>query len=387
MNCSRCGTPAQDNQNYCVECGAVIRVAAHTPAPAPEPPIPVAAVDIDADPEAEAISRELFDIWQLYEAGDLEVALEKGAAIVKRSPDSAAAHSVVALVQERLADRKFVASDFDGGVAGLRQAIAHYERILQINPHSEADRAKLIGLRKRLVGPVARTSQASAKETFVEWVGGLSLPVRVGAVVFLCALVIFAVALTPGSRRNDATSQGQRVRVRVETPDMGSGVDAAAGWQGYGPQDVYTYKAPSQVAAPVRSIADMLGSKPEPRASSGGTGPPVTITPFSPQLSIRTSGSSGDSGTKSDRDSGDSNVSRTTTPPTTASGSNDDGTADDLWMKALTFRRQGQPKLAVAAAEKAISLYQQQIDKGKDVETAKLGIENAKTLIKKEGEQ
>jgi len=316
----------------------------------------------------------------MYEAGDLEVALEKGATIVERAPDSAAAHSVVALVQEKLADRKFVAADFDGGVASLKQAIAHYERILQINPYSEADRAKLISLRKRLVGPVARPSRSGDKESVLQWIKGLSLPVRAGAVAFLCALVLFAVALAPGSRRGDTRDGGSPLTVRDEGAGSG-GLETESGWKGYGPQDVYTYRPPSPAVEPVKSISEMLGSPTAPKPPASQSSPPASAAPILP-FSIKPPAGSADSASRPDRDSATSGAARSTvTAPPAASDADDDVGADDLFKKAMTFRRQGQPKLAVAAAEKAISLYQQQIARGKDVETAQIGIENARKLI------
>ena len=94
MKCPKCGKANGKTNKYCRECG--IRL--------PDLEQDQAAGTASADDEV-VVGEVLFEVWETLEAGDFDAALEKAEAMVEEVPDSASAHSLVALIYERKGDR------------------------------------------------------------------------------------------------------------------------------------------------------------------------------------------------------------------------------------------------------------------------------------------
>ena len=125
MFCTACGTKNQTNSNFCKQCGQ--RLEKTTAGKINE-------ADFDhALPLEEQINALLERAYRLRKAGDIPGALALCNEILELRPTSTSAHSLLGQLYELSGDRQ--------------RAIAAYERVLEINPGSIADRVKLDELR------------------------------------------------------------------------------------------------------------------------------------------------------------------------------------------------------------------------------------------------
>ena len=149
MKCPNCGINNGRTNKFCRECGQKLEgleeISEQVEA------VEQAAVARPLDDVA--LGEELFSIMRLYEDGDLDTAASgRINDIIERSPDSASAHSIKALVCERKADLAASRGDTPASNGYLQQAVAEYETIIDLNPGSAADREKLVRLRMKLAG-------------------------------------------------------------------------------------------------------------------------------------------------------------------------------------------------------------------------------------------
>ena len=147
MKCPRCGKINGKTNKFCRECGLRLEGLA-AKAAAPQRATAPAADEV-------VVGEALFDVWEVLEKGDLDAALERAEGVVEANSESAAAHSVLALIYERKAEQEFSATRSEEGREFLKLAVAHYEKIIDLNPDSTADREKLAALRRRVTGGVA----------------------------------------------------------------------------------------------------------------------------------------------------------------------------------------------------------------------------------------
>lgn len=178
----------------------------------------------DLGPEAgsspltdDAFGEELFDVWQLYEAGDLDQALARGSAMVKTNPDSTSALSVVALIYERKAEKELAKGQTESARDFLKLAKDQYDRIVDLNPDSAADRDKLAAIMGKLEGmsgPVKRPVKSSSQESFLN---SIPIPALVGAVAFIAIIIVLALIIPMGG-----SSQGPNESVATQVADIDS---------------------------------------------------------------------------------------------------------------------------------------------------------------------
>jgi Tfp pilus assembly protein PilF len=125
MFCTACGIRNADDSNFCKQCGhALDRPTAHK-------------VSEDAFeralPEEEQVSALLERAYRLRKADSVPGAIALCEAALRLKPDSTSAHSLLGQLYETNGERDL--------------AVREYERVLQLNPGSIADRVKLDALR------------------------------------------------------------------------------------------------------------------------------------------------------------------------------------------------------------------------------------------------
>ena len=133
MFCTACGAQNAEINNYCKQCGHKLDRAASTR-------ISEAAFDRALPPE-EQVSALLEGAYRLRKSGELAAAVSLCEEALRINPDSTSVHSLLGQIHEQMGNRD--------------AAIVEYERVMQLNPGSIADRVKLDELRgDRLPSPL-----------------------------------------------------------------------------------------------------------------------------------------------------------------------------------------------------------------------------------------
>lgn len=351
MKCPNCGVSNGKTNKYCRECGTRLDVLASAQTP-PE-----------TNADEVGLGEELFKVIELFEAGDLDSALEKGAKLAEANPGSASAHSIVALVYERKAEQELAEGDEERSHNFLKLAIDHYEEIIDLNPDSAADREKLAGLRLKLTGnsvTPAGESRFDLVQTMKAvpprwWVPG-------GAFLVVLFLVIF---LSPSSQPKPQPTGSMR---RESRPLV-----AVKPAEPAAPQlKVYTFSptqnnAPSglpQVPAPVVNTPKPRISVPEVR--------PVALPKIDQELTLVAQPKAPakkpvpEAAKPADKPAPEKEVAPS---------------GDSLLAQAIRLHDQGKLSEAIGTANQAVVLYQGEIDAGRNTEAASRGIKNAHSLI------
>lgn len=124
MFCTACGTKNGPDSNYCKQCGHRLE----------KPTQKISETDFArALPEDEQVNALLERAYQLRKEGDLGAAIGLCREAAQLRPESTSAHSLLGRLYERQGDRML--------------ALQEYERVLELNPGSIADRVKLDELR------------------------------------------------------------------------------------------------------------------------------------------------------------------------------------------------------------------------------------------------
>jgi len=385
MKCPNCGINNGRTNKFCRECGLKLEwleeISEHIEA------VEQAAIARPLDDVA--LGEELFSIMRLYEDGDLDAASGRINHIIERSPDSASAHSIRALVCERKADLAASRDDAAASNGYLQEAMAEYEAIIDLNPGSVADREKLVGLRMKLAGNMVSEPAYAARPTRKAQTGLDRLrkralevsPPMLAAGLALVVLIVLLSFLIP--RGNDAANrragaaprQGQ---VRVEStpnlaaqptnaPNTGAGLTA------------YTFPTPS--ATPLRPVESAPPPVPAPPASASTKLPPyipeLTLTPV-PKDNTPARPAPGRTETSTPR----IKITTTTTPDTdTTPASNvPDGTS--MLAKAIVLANQKRYAEARQSAQSAIQMYQDDLAADRNTTAAQRGMDNARRYIR-----
>ncbi len=154
MYCTRCGTKNTIDANFCKRCGRKTEKPAH-------PPISDEDFAIPELPD-DKVSELLVLAFKRSESHDLEGAIKACGEALEIRPDSTSAHSLMGMLYEKQGEGQ--------------KAIAEFEKVLDLNPGSIADREKLEQLRdsttqitprrittsRRIPGPVLFEGQAGA---------------------------------------------------------------------------------------------------------------------------------------------------------------------------------------------------------------------------------
>ncbi|MGQ9580547.1 MAG: hypothetical protein ACUVT8_06325 [Armatimonadota bacterium] len=368
MKCPRCDTNNGKTNRFCRGCG--LKLEGLTTQPPSERPAQEGVVKDEL-----AVGEELFEIWQIYSRGDLDEALARVQRVLEQSPESSSAHSLLALIYERKADTLFQGGKPEEARGLLKLAVAEYEKIIDLNPDSAADREKLASLRLRLAlpeGPPTSQVQPSWRARLSAIIDLLPKPAWVAFVTFVVVFVVALIAMPGGNERGESehklrqTKQKQassaRVRVQPQPPAL----------------KVYTFPAPvsASLAGPVKGVPQ---TQPERPAPSGTTAEPSRIPPLSvPGVKIVPESK------KTESESKPAEKTQEPTPVKTPSVEEKPSklpTGDTALRQAVEFRRQGKHQEALEAAQEAVRLYQADIDAGRNLEAAKNGLQTAQKLI------
>lgn len=129
MFCRECGAGISADSKFCKECGAKIGGSVKTMALTVQDLEPVAS-----DVNQERLTKLLDMAFWHNDAGNLDAAVKACEAALVINPSSTTAHSLLATIYEKKGDDE--------------SAIAHLQVVLELNPDSFADQAKLEELRK-----------------------------------------------------------------------------------------------------------------------------------------------------------------------------------------------------------------------------------------------
>ncbi|OFX15252.1 MAG: hypothetical protein A2Z18_00160 [Armatimonadetes bacterium RBG_16_58_9] len=367
MKCPKCGRTNGKTNNYCRECG--IRL-----------PIQDEPATRAAETDEVGVGEILFEVWEMLEVGDFDAALEKGEAMLEEVPESASAHSLVALIYERKGDRKLEQGNDDEARKLFKLAAAQYEKIIYLNPDSTADREKLASIRRKLAGEPEeawlkpRVALKAALKT-------VPRPLLAGFGAFILILIL-AIVFYPAKDERVAGAQPARsstasgpvgAAVTPNAPKTPPGPEAASGL------NVYTYRATPQAGNPIPARAPKPSGNAEPPSRKpvklpSFTGTDLAVVPGTTAKS--TSATAAKAGKPLKTTEAD------TTPEKIEPATGGPNTGGKMLAQAIKLHDQGYMDEAIGAAQQAIALFQADVEAGRNVDSAKRGSENAKKLIK-----
>ncbi len=382
MKCPRCGTTNGRTNKYCRECGLKLEGLSMQRLRQTD-----ADTNLDESDEV-ALGEELFNIWQHYSSGNLDVALGKAEEIIRRAPDSTSAHNILALIYEKKAEKELVAGNEEAARNLLKLAIEQYERIIDLNPDSAADREKLASLRLKISGQTLTSPRPRHIFDLRTAIKAVPLPFLVGFVTMLVLFIVGVVLFLPGEGAEEAaqtklhSSDSPQKLKSVSTPSADK-ANAEAG--NSSTLKVYTFPLPTPRdtfvgAARIPSTSDSSGKIRIPtnamKLPSIGSAQ-VEVVPESKKTSPVTKPESLQD-KNVDTGKGQIKIAQSNTNDELAS---QEPTGNDLLARAIELYRDGKTNEAISAAQKAMELFQAEVDAGKNVAAAKRGIDNAQKLI------
>jgi Tfp pilus assembly protein PilF len=185
MFCSSCGNKNAADSNFCRQCGRKLDRAS-------SPKISEEAFD-RALPEAEQVTALLERAYRLRKANDLPGAIALCNEVLDIRPDSTTAHGLLGQLYEQNGERD--------------RAVEQYERVLQLNPGSIADRVKLDDLRNGSPRP-QQTRNIMPKVVIVDPNGApLRGVIAWGAVALAALLILSGAALAIVFNRHNPEKQ------------------------------------------------------------------------------------------------------------------------------------------------------------------------------------
>jgi tetratricopeptide (TPR) repeat protein len=365
MKCPRCGATNGKTNKFCRGCGlrledlAAVRQAGQRS-------------EQVGTPDEVALGEELFEVWQLYSQAELDAALAKAEKILESTPESASAHSILALIHERKAEGRFKAGSDEEARGFLKLAIEQYERIIDLNPDSAADREKLASLRMRLTGQASAAPIAGLVGLRAA-LKAVPTPVLAGFGAFLVVLMA-AIILVPGGERERRRAAPAAEAAKVS--QVSTAGAAAARADAGGGSRVYTFPAPE---------ANQYGSAfptppppvPEPRRLNIPTEPAKLPALVGANVKIVPEGKT--PAKKPDASARSAKEEKPKPAVEEKPSARPDG--DTALARAVELRRQGVNAEAIVAAQEAIKLYQADIDASRNTTSANRGLENAKKII------
>ena len=375
MKCPRCGSTNGKTNKFCRGCGFRLENLAEREISQAEL-TPVTQDDM-------ALGEDLFKIWQQFEAGELGAALAGVEKLTQSHPGSASCHSLLALIYERKAQTELETGGEEAGRDFLKLALAQYEKIIDLNPDSAADREKIVALRKKIAGRVEAQAAASPAKpvatlgVYRQALKAIPTPYLAAAGVFFVVLTL-AIVLWPGA---DGGSD-RPVRSRRDAASSKLSFPSSSGPAQDKPSSpslsVYSFPAqpagskrpapnpPPAASAPASPRPERAGVEPVKLPPGPGTELVVTPEPVK----------------KPDIGKAASKAGVTVTPGESRPAQNPplaDGAT--TLARAIQLRNEGKTDDAVTAAQQAIALFQADVLLAKNVDSAKRGAENAKRLI------
>ncbi|MCX8052902.1 MAG: hypothetical protein N3B12_03770 [Armatimonadetes bacterium] len=367
MKCPRCGTTNGKTNRFCRGCGLQLG----------NPALQQAEQQGRASGEVDevALGQELFEVWQVYSRGELDDALARTQKILRAMPESASAHSLLALIYERKAEDKLKNGEPEQANELLKLAVAEYERILELNPNSAADREKLSRLRMRIAG-----QESTVTPTQSSWpVAALRLvpvPLWVAFATFVIVLMA-AIVLMPGGAEDKSTPARPIRSTRVsQTPKSGIGGEATGASQ----SRVYVFPSPSMTGYPMARPQTPPSFVSRPSLPKPTTTEPVKLPPIL-GANVKIVPETKSPAKKPAKEATKEASVTQAKPPEPEEKPSSRPEGDDAFARAVELYRQGATEEAIRAAEEAIRLYQADIDAGRNTENARRGQESARKLL------
>jgi tetratricopeptide (TPR) repeat protein len=372
MKCPRCGITNGKTNRFCRGCGLKLEGLTQQ-----EPKSTTAAEPVK---DEVALGEQLYEVWQIYSQGDLDTALTRVQTILQQAPDSSSAHSLLALIYERKAEDLLRQGKVDEARDMLKSAVAEYEKIIDLNPDSVADREKLAALRMKLAVPEGAPIPAAPRDIRARVSAILEVlpkPVWIAFVTFLVVLFVAIIAWPGANERRDREEKLKAAKERHAATASVSVVPQTPTLR------VYTFPA-----APTASLTGPVTGTPE---SSAGRAVPSSIAaeptkvPPLPLPKVKVVPESKESEAKKtqteSKPAAKPEESAASKPSVTEEAPSNRPDGDTALRKAVELRRQGRHQEALAAAEEAARLYQAEIDAGRNVSAAQLGLQTAQALI------
>ncbi len=268
MYCIECGTRNPDEARFCKQCGR--RMEAAEPADTPTPKAEVMADETPgsiADPVARY--KELLALaFRHYDNGEYEAAKVACSGALALKPDSTDAHALLSTVYERLGDRE--------------TAIAEREKVLELNPASIADREKLEALRSGVAQVAPRKILSSRRPDPTFWDTPAGAAVAAVAVTLIVVVVGYAVSMYRDRAARSAppiqpgvgtSTAATRPPVQEPAPAMGSGPGL-------------TQNAPQQQQPPAQSQPQTPSAAASPSGTGNAPAglEPLPVRPSQPPL-------------------------------------------------------------------------------------------------------
>ncbi|MCX6345073.1 MAG: hypothetical protein NT018_08360 [Armatimonadetes bacterium] len=375
MKCPKCGITNGKTNRFCRECGKKI----NWPKEQAEHHLAHAASHLD-DLE---LGEELFSIMKLYDDGDLETAAECIGKIIERNPESASAHSILALIYERKAEIETAAGYLQEAQDFLQLAAAQYEQIIELNPRSAADREKLIGVCMKLAGGAA--PQPSASHLPNRPARALAIKARIKAFLLsipapaLASVGAFIVIIILGSTLILRSAKNNADIVSAKPARSASGIQTTVpnSTQPTGLADsgseIQVYRYPTAPATPVPAPQPMETPKPAQSVE------PIKLPNMNPELILVTEKSKpAQPRTVKIGESAPTPKPASEPPPEITS---DQPSGSNLLAQAIILNNQGRYSEAINSAQQAAALFQADLNAGRNTTSAQLGLENANKCI------
>ncbi len=360
MRCPNCGTHNGKTNKYCRDCGTRLEVLA------PKEDKQEAAA---SRRDELTLGEELFGVHELLETGDLEAALEKGAKLATDNPDSASAHAIVAMVCERMSENFAAEADPLRAKEFLKLAIDRYETVIDLNPDSAADREKLASLRLRYTGQVVEMPVIEPEPERTKWFNKVSAPVLASGAAFI-VLITLVIALTSSPK---AKPENQTVQQPVEPPTPSVAQQPLQPPQSpQPPMSVYTYPATSSVSQPPQVSEPVQQAPRLPQIPAQTEVRPANVPRIDQELTLVPEAKP--SAPTKPEPAPKQQAEEVKTVSSAPIG-------DSQLAEAIKLGDQRRYSEAINAANRAIAMYQIDIESEKSVEQARRGITNARNLI------
>lgn len=392
MKCSKCGVVNGKTNKFCRECGTRLKE-----------PVDQTVSQIEdsvASIGDVSLGEELSAVWQLYEEGKLASALTDVQKIIASYPESTSARSILALIYERKAQKEIESGYTQAGQDFLKLALEQYEKIIDLNPDSTADREKLVSIRARLgVGDAKQPDTASSAIRYVtdlkKAFKAIPVPYIAAAGAFFFVLMLLIIIWPSSDKDSGKSSPAHLSSSPAEmnlpsVPNTSSGSNTGAGLS------IYEFPAVTQPQTrPQASSVGSSGMAPPSLPSTDNSalkskqeqedveplklpsmGSELTIAPEQVDKPIESTNNK-----DTDGKGGAASTPADSTAPASVHEAAPQVSGTSMIAKAIQLHDQGNVKDAINAAENAILLFQSEAQAGKNVDLANRGADNARKLI------
>lgn len=376
MKCPTCGTNNGRTNKFCRGCGTRLDVIK---------PSDADLHDATCPPDDIARGEELFEVWQLYSADELDAALEKVQEIIECNPESASAHSIRSLIYQRQAEEKFRAGQENEGRGLLELAILDYDRIVELNPDSTADKEKLASLRLQLLGR-KRAASKSRLIKFRQAFDAVPLQWRVAFGVFLLVLVVLIIAMPDSGRRNTAgAAAGAQASItpstRISTAATASDEPVAASADSPASLRVYTFPR-VQETRPEYGAATRSDTPPPPPKDDRIKMPDEPVRLPSALADVKVVPAQPPAPKKPANGAARQEPAKPAEVEPREQPGDETPDGGSTLATAIELRNQGRTDEALDVAEQALKLYNAEAEAGRNKTEAERGAENTRKLIR-----